>query len=694
MTTNQLLKIKKSIFASHLFWGLLIVGLTFLVFSPTLTAQFTNWDDMNHVLDNPQVQSLNPIPIFTGTVSKTYCPLTVVSFAIDYHWHKFDAHFYHLTNLLLHLANIILVYYLAILLGFSFRTTILGTLLFAIHPMHVESVAWITERKDVLYSFFYLAAMIFYIHHLNKDSRRFYWLSLIAGLLSILSKAMALSLPLVLFAIDWYKGRTFNKKMFADKLPFFAMIIPIASITFLLNHKVMAVDGSLIKAILLSSWTFMFYVQKFLFPFPIIPYYTHPQPISLTNPHYLWTLGSLLLWVGLLIKFRKNKLFIFSSLFYLLSIFFLVRHKEDIVSVMVADRFMYLPSLMFCFLISECLFLLREKLPTLNRKKWYSRIMFTALLLLMLQTHQQVKVWDNSISITTDILNKLGDHAQAYNNRGSAYAESGELDKALNDFNQAIKTDPEYSFGYNNRANLFKAMGEYKKALDDYNQALKIRPDFAEALHGRGQLYLSLNQPDLALTDYSKSIEFRPHYQSFYDRAKIYIAKQQFDLALADLSKSIKFNPKFAEAYNDRGMILMLQKKFYQALNDYDFALKLNPKLIEAFNNRGNLFSQKKYYADAIINYDEALKIKPDYAEAYFNRGNAYANLGYFPLALNDYSLAIEYDPNSITAYFNRSLILQRKGDYKNALTDALQAKKLGYPVPDNYLQQLKTQNK
>ena len=220
---------------------LVLALLTVLSFSPVLRSEFTNWDDPLHTTENPFVQNLswNDFKgIFTSTVVKAYIPLTILSFAFEYHFVRDHPLVYHLDNLILHIGNVFLIFVLAQRLGLSLRACFLASLLFAIHPMRAESVAWITERKDVLYGFFFLLAILSYLTYLDKKTFISYCLSIVLGLLSMLAKPMALSLPLVLLSLDWFTNRELKRKVFFEKIPFLIYILPILWITYSLNARI------------------------------------------------------------------------------------------------------------------------------------------------------------------------------------------------------------------------------------------------------------------------------------------------------------------------------------------------------------------------------------------------------------------------------------------------------------------------
>ncbi|MCA9409485.1 MAG: hypothetical protein KC733_12400, partial [Candidatus Omnitrophica bacterium] len=311
------------------FLGAILV-LVFFSYIAALNNDFVNWDDGPHLVDNLSVRSLsleNIKNIFKSTISKTYIPLTTLSWAVEYSFIKYNPFYYHLNNLLLHLANVALIFTLARQIGLSYLASGFASLLWGIHPMHVESVVWVTQRKDVLFTVFYLLGLNSYWRYLKKGRMALYFLTLVFGFLSILAKAMALSFPVVLVLCDYLYRRKKSLGLILEKVPFFCYVIPITWITLSANTNIMAVDQNFGQSILTFLWTFIFYLKKFAWPQWLGPAYTLPDPISLGNSAFLISVIGFVLLLGAIIVFRRKKLFIFSLFFYSVTIFPILRYE-------------------------------------------------------------------------------------------------------------------------------------------------------------------------------------------------------------------------------------------------------------------------------------------------------------------------------------------------------------------------------
>lgn len=561
---------------------LLILGIlviTFIVFSPSLFSDFTNLDDNIHLLENPQVVSLDFShlkSIFSSPIPQMhlYVPLTILSFSLEHHFWGYNPFIYHLNNLILHAAAVFMIFLFAAKMGLTTRASVLAAGLFSIHPMHVESVAWITERKDVLYALFYMLALNYYLIYLNSQNKLYYLLTLFMGLISLLAKPMAFSLPLILLVIDWTHNRKLTLRNFYNKIPFMVYVIPIIWLT--ASPYIRNPIHNLWESFLIWSWTFVFYIRKFFFPISLNPFYQLPQPVKVMNPEYLVSALLLITLIFLLIRLRKNSWFLFAWLYYFLSIFILLRF-DDVTKFsgnmsVVADRFMYLPSLGFCLLIGKYGDEILNKMKKI--KLVYYRIFINTLmmeyLLLAIMTFKQCEVWVDSVSLWTKVIEDNPHFARGYSDRCDAYLVKKEFDLALRDCDKAIALDPHsLSKPYHNRAIIYEQGKRYELALNDMNKAIEINPSNYLSYFNRGNLYLSWHQYDLAIVDFTKSLAMKSDsVETYNNRGNAYRAIGKYDLALKDFNAAITINPGSGRIYYNRSLIYALKIDYASALND------------------------------------------------------------------------------------------------------------------------------
>lgn len=499
-----------------------VLILTAFAFLPCLKNGFVNWDDDTHLTVNEQVRFLT-LPgvknIFSQLVNGTYIPLTVLSYAIEYHFFELKPFIYHFTNLILHLTVVGLVYVLAVSMGLPSLAAGTAALIFGLHPVHVESVAWVTGRKDVLYSAFYLLSVIFYLMYLKRNNLPVYLFSVGCGILAILAKPMALSLPLVLWIMDWSQEREINGKLVWDKILYFLFLVPVAWITYINNTDVLEPSKDAGRTAVLYIWNFTFYIWKFFCPVGFSPVREISEPISLT--HLPYSLGLLLFgaMMALLFLLRRDRMFIFAVIFYFASIFFLLRVDVAVFSEQtVSDRFMYLPSVGFCLWLGTRFSWVNE------RAKKGKRVFRLALMVLMASgflglgaaSFWQCRIWKDGGTLWRQALKYYPQSAVANNNLADFLLKRGEVNQEVIGYcRRAIKANPLYANAYVNLGSALAQLGDVDEAAGHFRKALSLRPQHAVAhanlatalsqqgkreeavIHARKAIELGFHQPDI-----------------------------------------------------------------------------------------------------------------------------------------------------------------------------------------------------
>ena len=547
-----------------------VLAVVFAVFAPSLSADFVNWDDTVHVYENSLVRSLDARSIgemFRARVGGVYIPLTLLSFAVEYKFFGYDPFVYPLDNLILHLWVVALVFGLARRLGLGPWTAAAGALLFGIHPMHVESVAWVTERKDVLYSFFYLWALYVYLGPvsargselgvLRKDNRdlrratsyeprvpRMIAVTLL-GILSLLAKPMAISLPAILILLDWFKGRKLTRQVLGEKLPLIAAAAVIGWMTYQVYARVPG--ESFGQGLLVWCWTLVFYIRQFLFPIFYVTLYRLPAPIELMNPQYVLSLATAVLLAASVVLFRRSKWFIFAATYFFFSIVFLLRFDVYDTNA-VADRFMYLPSLGVCLwlaVVMEKLFCRAAAVRPWGRAAVIAG-MCALLLFLGGMARRQCRVWHNSISLWEHQLSIYPKEKVALNNLANAYrqdpgykslieqyrqAKAGErkfspaareaavslVKRVAGLFVAARRLDHDYLPPLYNLAYFFKDLGEYRLSAAKFQEYLKIDPFDHEVHLYLGEVYVTLGDPGKAEAHFDRAVALVPEDMRLYE---------------------------------------------------------------------------------------------------------------------------------------------------------------------------------
>jgi protein O-mannosyl-transferase len=500
-------------------YPLVIIVITTILYSNSLKNGFVNWDDDISVTDNTDVLSINMHTVFNmfnNSYNGMYQPAVMLTFAINYAIHGLDPVAYHLTNLLFHLLNILLLF---VFIRLLFKNNLLASvtaLLFAVHPMHVESVSWITERKDVLYAFFYLASMIMYVRYIQSAySKKFLILTFIFFLLSLLSKTNAVTLPLILFVIDIYYNRQKSKRALIEKTVFllFSFIFGLIAIK---SQEVLAAGSfrnihySILDRFVIACHAFDFYIIKFILPFHLSALYPFPLKPNgfLPLQYYLSIILTLILVFGSIklilsksIDVESRKLIKFAALFYLLSIsivVFIPVGKAD-----VADRYTYLPYIG----LSLILFALIEIVYQERLKKIIIVSGLGILILFSILSFQRNKIWKDSFTLWTDVIRKYPKAELAYYGRGNYYQSVQNFQAALFDFNKAIEVKPDFPLAFNNRGAIKLYLKDFNGALQDLNKSIFLDPKDKWAYYNRALVFLNLNLNNTACNDLQKSVE-------------------------------------------------------------------------------------------------------------------------------------------------------------------------------------------
>ena len=327
-----------------------ILLVTYFVFSPSLQNKFTNWDDDVYVLENPLVVN-GKIPvkeIFKSPVSANYHPITMLSLARNYQNGKLNPKGYHLESVVFHLLNIgLLFFFIFILTKRNLLMASIVALFFGIHPMHVESVSWISERKDVLYVFFFLSGLITYLKYRESKKIKWYLFTMVLFVLSCLSKGMAVVFPIVLLLIDYLLEIKRERKLLTEKIPFFILALIFGVVAFKIQSGIAISDTqffSVWQRVMFASYGAMMYVVKFFIPMNLSAYYPYPTlNRNATIPFFFYLMPFIFLGIIFSIYFflRKERALIFGLLFYFISVA-LVLQFVSVGTVIMADRYSYL----------------------------------------------------------------------------------------------------------------------------------------------------------------------------------------------------------------------------------------------------------------------------------------------------------------------------------------------------------------
>ena len=501
-----------------------IAVIALVLYWPSLELDFVyTWDDAAYVTNNPLVVREAPIDlqhIFLSAVNQVYSPLTILSFAVEAKLFGASPFFYHLNNVLLHLFVCLLLFWLAVKIGLSVPGAFFSAVLFAVHPMHVESVAWISERKDVLYAAFYLLALLQYVAFVKTSKKKWFYLSVFFGLCGMLAKPMALSLPLIMLLLDWFLMRPLSwGARIKEKAVYCLYIIPLALCSF---WSLGSTAGDPLSKVLLWVFSFVFYIKKFFFPDVFLPHYALAEPVVLGHPAYM---GSLLLgavFIYSIIRYRPSRWFLFAWLYYFCSIFFLFR-TTNVLSVQnvanlsqVADRFMYLPSAGFCLWLGY----LAQKSLKGSARKIMPFVLVLIVIFLGWRASCQMLVWKNDTTLWKHAIRHAPQDPLGYINRGLGYEKRGQYDLAILDDTLAMQKN---SGAYvSDLAAQFPQLNDTQLAhANAVNALLLNNPYYVAALRNRARAYYAKKDMMAARADCDAVLAINPQDKPAFCKGKM-----------------------------------------------------------------------------------------------------------------------------------------------------------------------------
>ncbi len=589
---------------------------TAMVFGNTLSNDFVNWDDPANFLIHPVIASsaglwISLKAIFTTTVLGNYNPLSTSSFLIDKALFGFENPWgWHMINVLLHMVNVVLVYRISKKLGLGIIAAFVVSLLFGIHPMRVESVAWVTERKDVLFSLFYLLAILQYLKYKStNNSRHIVWL-IVFFTLSLLSKIQAVSLPLSLLAIDFFRSGKWQFRDWISKWYLFGMslVIGVIGLLFLKEESSLLTDyngSSFYENIVLAGYSLLVYLYKLVVPFPLSAYYQHPD--FLEPRHYLGVLALIGLPIALWRSYKnENKLMFFGLFFFLANVFFVLQWVKAGQGYL-ADRFTYIPYLGL-FLIIGGYIDKSIKENTFSSMKKYGLVVIG--LVFCGLTILQNSVWANGETLWSKSIEVNPKSARSYAARGNYFARKGLGTNALQDYNKSltIKEIPEVK---ENRAKLLMMNSRDE---NDSRQALKDLLSFedktAEQYINIGALYVMLSENPDALKYYQEGMQKYPEESKLpLNSGRVLQAMSKFEEALFDFEKSIQLNPSHYEAYFEKGRLLRNLQKLNESLPYLNKAIELSPTFCTSFYERSMLYANANQLEQARLDLKKAIEL-------------------------------------------------------------------------------------
>jgi tetratricopeptide (TPR) repeat protein len=619
---------------------------TFVIYSKATKFDFIyNWDDRGYVSENNDINGLqwsNIKLFFTQFYVGNYQPVTMLLYAIEHKFSAGKASIFHFGNILLHIVNTYLVFLFIRKISPQNKVVALITAaFFAVHPMHVESVAWVAETKDVMYSFFFLLSLIKYTDYLNSDKLKFLIYSGVFFILSCMSKPAAVILPPVMLLLDYYLQRKFSWKMLIEKIPFFSisLVFGLVAIHSQVDAiQVMAAKLSFLEHIAIVSHSFLSYLYRAIIPINLSAVYPYPLELGKTLP--LMYYGSIVL-VGALLFFvwysRKwGREVIFGFLFFVITII-LVLQFVQVGAATMADRYTYIPYVGIFFIIGKLYERITSELNLIKYKNVFVGALIVGFISFSVITHNRVKVWENDVTLFSDVIEKYPDTSIPYINRAlyymKFYAENPTFDpsqrqsymqQSVADFDTALKKPlnaADSAKVYYSRGTIRYYLGDLQGAVGDYDKTILVDPKYSSAYNNRAAANFTLKNYEAAMHDFDKMIELNPgDVSAISNRAKAKQELKDFDGAMRDLNNALQIDNKYANAYFYKASIEVELKDYPAAIKDLDNLIILEPSNSSAYSIRGFSKHMSGNFKGALDDYNSALSINPKDSDALKNK--------------------------------------------------------------------------
>jgi tetratricopeptide (TPR) repeat protein len=668
---------------------LVLVVATLVVFWQLSTHDFIVLDDIAYVSENPNVQKgftkKSFIWAFTTFRVANWHPLTWLSHILDCQLFGLRPGMHHLTNLLFHMANSLILYLVLVRMTSARGRSAFVAALFALHPLHVESVAWVAERKDVLSTFFWMLTMWAYAFYAVRPALRRYLLVLFCYALGLMAKPMLVTLPFVLLLMDyWPLGRlqvsrwgkrsdsadlkTSNFRLILEKVPFFALTAGSSIVTFIAQQRggaVASMDVIPLKMRMANgAVSYISYMGKALWPSNLGVFYPHPE----TSTVWQFVAAGLLLIclsAAFVMTSQKRPYLVVGWLWYLGTLVPVIGLIQVGTQAM-ADRYTYVPLIGLFILITWGVY-------DLVRRWHFQRIVLPLsavfiLLALMVCTWSQVRHWKNSRTLFIRTLNVTSNNWFVRYSLGVALYKEGKHEEAINHLLEALRIKTNYAPAHYTMGLALERQGKLEEAVSHFSEALWNKTDYVDAYYALGSVRLRQEKIDEAIRAFSKALRINPAHAQVYYSLGIALERQgRIEEAMRHYSEALQIKPDFPDAHNNLAIALERQGRIEEAISHYYEALRINPDYVNAHFNLGSLLMDQQRFKEAMWHYSEALRINPDYAKAHYNLGVGLMRQEKFDEAARHFSQALRINPDYFEAHYNLGVTLAVQGDRKGA---------------------------
>ena len=608
-----------------------------------ISFDFVGYDDQEYVTENSKVQKGLTVEglkwAFTTFHSANWHPITWLSHMLDCEFYGLNPTGHHWTNVEFHIANTLLLFFiLQYMTGAIWRSAFVAAL-FALHPLHVESVAWIAERKDVLSAFFGLLSIAAYCRYVGNPRIINYILIILLLGLGLMAKPMLVALPFVFLLLDLWplKRLKFRKNAYTgaaeffgfkaisqliwEKIPLFALVAVASTLTFIAQKSEGAVQalGALSLKIRVANAlvSYVSYVLKAIWPSNLAVFYPHPGN---TLPAWQIIVAALLIALSIFLSMRtlKKYPYIAVGLFWYLGTLIPVIGLVQVGNQAMADRYTYIPLIGLFIIVSWGIF---DFL-----KKWHYHTIIlilsaiSAICVLAVCTFLQVSYWQNGITLFEHTIKVTNKNCVAHNNLGVLLSKEEKFDGAVFHYDEVLKIKPKDNRALYNKGCALRDKRDFDKAAFFFKESLKINPDYAEAHNGLAYILFVQGKPDEAILHYRNALKIKPDFTEAYNNlANVLCFQGKFDKAVLLYKEALRLDPENIDTHYNIGLFYKKQGKLKKAMTHLAKAIKIDPDYAKAYNEIGIILFQQGKYKKAGVFFSKAVQIKPNYTDAQKN---------------------------------------------------------------------------
>jgi tetratricopeptide (TPR) repeat protein len=677
--------------------GLFLVLVTLALFGQVGRHDFIHYDDPEYVTENPHISgglSLEAVRwAFSTGYAGNWHPVTWISHMVDISLFGQRSSAHHLMNVAYHLANVVLLFSALTLMTGSLWSSAFAAAIFALHPLQVESVAWVAERKNLLSTLFLLLTLVCYLRYVRHKSRRWYLLAIGSFCLGLMSKPMIVTLPFCLLLLDyWPLGRWTRKAslvspgnpqkpkkqvredlshggLIREKIPFLILSVTSIVVTYVVQSRERAVIGfeefPIFMRFVNATVSYVTYLHQFLWPKGLAVFYPYP---SIFVPWQIFFNFFILLAITILvIRGAARHPYLPVGWFWFFGTLVPVIGLVQVGMQSMADRYMYVPMIGLSILAAWAV-------PDLLRHVQFGRkgaLVIAAGAALggcLVTTWMQLQHWKNTSTLFTHALDVTVGNYVAHSAIGTEFGRQGRIEEAVTHYSEAVRLWPGYFVVHNNLGILLAQRGRTHEAIDHYLASLRLNPRSAETHVNLGSALLELGETEKALEHYREAVRLNPNSAEAYNGmgiAQTNLGQRQE--AISSLTQAVGLQPESTGFWFNLGIAYGRAGQSNEAIRCFEKSLQLGPKNAQTHYNLGVALAIAGRTSDAIAHFQEAVQIKPDYADAYNNLGTIFATQGLMEQAIANFSAAVRVKPDFAEARksLELALAIQRRRSRK-----------------------------